>query len=130
VQETNAFLDTLVDGFTDLTRVADEKVAADDLRKVSLLGSASMLRVLAGVYHDLKSSDWEDEDITDFFQKLGPFMDAPVKAESPWVTEVPNEIFSENAFGPRARRQDLRQLNDTIVGWALAQPAWMAGQTA
>lgn len=130
VQETNAFLDTVVDGFTDLARVADGEVAADELRKESLLGSTSMLRVLAGVYHDLKYAEWEDEDIAEFFRKLNGFMDAPVKAESPWVTEVPNEIFSEHALAPKARRQDLRQLTDTIQGWALTQPSWLVVQAA
>ncbi len=68
--------------------------------------------------------------ITEFFQKLSPLMDTPVRADSPWVTEVPNEIFSDGASAPKARRQDLRTLNDTIVGWALTQPAWLAGQPA
>jgi hypothetical protein len=129
VEETNAFLDTLVEGFTDLARVADGDVTPDELRKASLLGSTTMLRVLGGVYHDLKTASWEDEDIADFFRKLNPLMDAPVKTESPWVTEVPNEIFSQNASAPKARRQDLRQLNDTIVGWALTQPAWLTEQS-
>ena len=88
-----------------------------------------MFRVLAGVYHDLNAASW-DEDIADFFRRLNPLMDAPVKADSSWVNEVPNEIFSENASAPKARRQDLRQLNDTIVGWALTQPAWLASQVA
>lgn len=125
VEETNAFLDTLLDGFTDLARVADGNVTPEDLRRSSLLGSTSMLRILAGVYHDLKSTKWEDADIAEFFTKLSPYMDAPVKADGPWVSDVPNEIFSEGASAPRSRRQDLRQLNDTIVGWALTQPAWL-----
>ncbi|MCA1702773.1 MAG: hypothetical protein LC808_05680 [Actinobacteria bacterium] len=73
---------------------------------------------------------WEDEEIAEFFGRLNPFMDVPVQAESPWVTEVPNEIFSEGASAPKARRQDLRMLNDTIVGWALTEPAWSVGQPA
>lgn len=130
VQLTNGFLDALVDGFSDLARVADGAVTPEDLRRGSLLGSTSMVRVLAGVYHDLNSMQWDDEDITEFFTSLNPFMDAPVRAESPWVTDVPNEIFSEGASAPKARRQDLRALNDTIVGWALTQPAWLAVQAA
>jgi hypothetical protein len=125
VEETNSFLDALLEGFPDLARVADGSVLADDLRKSSLLGSTTMLRVLAGVYHDLKAAGWDEEDIAEFFGKLSPFMDTPVKAASPWVQHVPNEIFSENASAPKARRQDLRQLNDTIVGWALTQPEWL-----
>jgi hypothetical protein len=130
VQMTNGFLDALVDGFSDLGRVADGAVAPEDLRRASLLGSTSMLRVLAGVYHDLSSTGWDDEEIAEFFAKLSPFTDVPVQADSPWVTDVPNEIFSEGASAPKARRQDLRTLNDTIVGWALTQPSWLAAQAA
>jgi hypothetical protein len=130
VQLTNGFLDALVDGFHDLGRVADGDVTPEELRRASLLGSTSMLRVLAGVYHDLHATEWDDEDITEFFSRLSPFMDTPVRADSPWVTEVPNEIFSEGSSAPKARRQDLRTLNDTIVGWALTQPAWLAAQVA
>jgi hypothetical protein len=130
VQLTNAFLDALLEGFPDLARVADGEVTPEELRRASLLGSTSMFRVLAGVYHDLHAAQWDDEDITEFFSRLAPFMDVPVHADSPWVTEVPGEVFSEGASAPKARRQDVRALNDTIVGWALTQPAWLAAQPA
>jgi hypothetical protein len=125
VQATNAFLDTLVDGFRDLARVADCQVLPEELRRASLLGSTSMLRILAGVYHELHAAGWDDEDTSDFFAKLSPLMDAPVRGDSPWVTEVPSEIFSEGASAPKARRQDLRTLTDTISGWGLTQPVWL-----
>jgi hypothetical protein len=125
VQETNAFLDALLDGFPDLARMADGTVTPEDLRRASLLGSTSMLRVLAGVYHDLRFSEWEDDEIAEFFGRLTPFMDAPVKPDSVWVKNVPNEIFTEGALAPRSRRQDLRGLNDHIVGWAAANPSWL-----
>jgi hypothetical protein len=130
VEQTNGFLDALLEGFTALARVADGTLAPEELRRVSLLGSTSMLRVLAGVYHDLHATGWQDDEIADFFAKLDPMMDVPVRADSPWVTEVPGEIFSEGASAPKARRQDLRTLNDTTVGWALTQPAWLNAQPA
>jgi hypothetical protein len=130
VEMSNNFLDALVEAFPVLARVADGELAPEELRRISLLGSTSMLRVLAGVYHDLMSTEWNSDEITEFLAKLDPFMDAPVHADGPWVMEVPNEIFSEGASAPKARRQDLRELTDTIVGWALTQPAWLAGQRA
>lgn len=36
------------------------------------------------------------------------------------------EIFSEGSTAPRSRRQDLRQLTDTISGWAIDTPAWLS----
>jgi hypothetical protein len=128
VEQTNTFLDALVDGFPSLGRVADGDLTGDELRRVSLLGSTTMLRVLAGVYHDLLAAGWQSEEVADFFAKLDPLMDVPVRAESPWVTDVPGEIFSEGASGPKARRQDLRALTDAIVGWALTAPAWLVAE--
>lgn len=130
VQDTNSFLDALLDGFPDLVRVSEGTVAPEDLRRASLLGSTSMLRVLAGVYHDLRSSDWEDEEIVEFFGLLAPLMHGPVKADSAWVTVVPNEIFTEGALAPRSRRQDLRGLNDHVFEWAVTKPEWLANAKA
>jgi hypothetical protein len=128
VELTNQFLDVLVEAFPSLAKVADGDETPEELRRGSLLGSTSMLRVLAGVYHDLHSADWTDEDIVEFFARLSPWMYAPVREDSPWVAEVPNEIFSTGASAPKARRQDLVELTNTIVGWALTQPAWLGAR--
>ena len=130
VELTNQFLDVLVDAFPSIAKVADGDETPEELRRANLLGSTSMLRVLAGVYHDLNSAEWTDEDISEFFQRLSPWMYAPVRDDSPWVAEVPNEIFSPGASAPKARRQDLIALTNTIVGWALTQPAWLAAELA
>lgn len=126
VELTNQFLDVLIESFPPLARVADGDEPPEELRRSTLLGSTSMLRVLAGVYHDLQAAEWPDEDITEFFGRLSAWMYAPVREDSPWVVEVPNEIFSAGASAPKARRQDLTELTNTIVGWALTQPAWLA----
>jgi hypothetical protein len=125
VELTNRFLDVLVEAFPQFAKVADGELPTEELRRSTLLGSTSMLRVLAGVYHDLNAAEWSDDDIREFMGRLSPLMYAPVREDSPWVTEVPNEIFSVGAAAPKARRQDLIQLTNTIVGWALTQPAWL-----
>lgn len=131
VETANTFLDALLEGFPPLADVADGKIAPEDLRKSSLLGSTSMLRVLAAVYHELTEAGWDEDGKVDFFSKLNPFMDAPVPANSPWVTEVPGEVFSEGASAPKARRQDLKALVDAITAWAKNNPQWLdAGKTA
>ena len=126
-ESANDFLDVLLEGFQPLADVADGKLLPEDLRKSSLLGSTSMLRVLAGVYHDLLEEGWEQENIAEFFAKLNAHMAGPVAANSPWVTEVPGEVFSEGALAPKARRQDLKLLVDTIVAWAKNTPTWLDG---
>lgn len=128
VETTNEFLDTLLAGFEPLAKVADGELTPEDLRRASILGSTSVLRVLAGVYFELVQDGWDEDAITDFFAKLNPFMDGPVTAESPWVAEVPGDVFSEGAMGPRSRRQDLKALVDAITAWAKNQPAWLGGE--
>ena len=125
IEKMTNFLDVLLEGFEPLANLADGELEPQQLRKQSILGSTSMLRVLAGVYHDLAELGWDDEQIADFFRQLGPHTKAPLTKDSPWVTEVPGEVFSEGALAPKARRQDLGTLVDTLVAWAKNQPEWL-----
>lgn len=122
VEETNTFLEALVDGFPDLARVADGDVSPEQLRSSSLLGSITMLRVLAGVYHDLRASGVEVDDITDFFMKLSRHTGGPVRTGDIWFTTDAKQDFTEGAYGPNARRQNLAHLVDVIVAWYETPP--------
>lgn len=124
VENTNRFLDVLVGGFPVLDNMIEGSAAPQDLRKTSLLGSATMLRVLAGVYYELASKDnMSDDEIQEFFSKLAPFMDAPVKKDSHWIEAG---VFSVGAMAPKARRQDLEALARTTIRWAREMPKWLA----
>jgi len=124
VENTNRFLDVLVGGFPVLDNVIEGLLTPEDLRKTSLLGSATMLRVLAGVYYELVNNDnWSEDEIQEFFSKLAPFMDAPIKEESRWMDAG---VFSIGATAPRARRQDLETLARTTLRWAREMPKWLA----
>lgn len=126
VQTTNEFLDTITSAFPPLEAVAEDEMAPDDLRKSSLLGSTTMLRVLAGVYMELVDRHkFDDEDVADFFRKLAPHMAGPVSEDSIWMTHLDDEVFSAGSFAPRSRRQDLKSLRDSMVGWAVKSPAWL-----
>jgi hypothetical protein len=127
VQKTNDFLDALVAAFPPLDAVIEGTISPDELRRTSLLGSTVMLRVLAGVYAELVSDRhrFDDEDVTEFFRKLAPYMPGPVTANSIWVTKVSDDVFSPGALAPRSRRQDLKTLRDTLVDWATREPTWL-----
>jgi len=125
VQNTNRLLDVLVEAFPVLDEVADGELAPEDLRRNSLLGSTTMLRVLAGVYHNLLNEGWQDEDLVEFFRRLAPHMPGPVIENSIWVEHVPGDIFTPGALAPTARRQDLKRLTETITAWAQQPPEWM-----
>lgn len=131
VQRTNEFLDALVAAFPSLDAIIDGKQTPEDLRKTSLLGSTVMLRVLAGTYAELvENYNFDDEDVTEFFRRLAPHMAGPVAEDSIWITEVPDDIFTNGAFAPRSRRQDLKGLRDTLVGWAahVTPPAFLTAK--
>ena len=117
VQGANEFFDILVVTFGDLASVADGELAPPDLRKRSMLGASTMLRVLAGVYHDLIEQNYSEEEITDLFKRLAPWMAAPIPADSPWVRSIRSQVFDPGASAPRSRRQDLTSLNKEIAEW-------------
>jgi hypothetical protein len=123
-ERANNFFTVMIDSFPELNEVIEGKLKPAELRKQSLLGSATMLRVMAGVYHELSTEKSEDE-IGDFFTKLVPHMGAPLTDASVWV-KVPGGIFSPGTTAPKARSQDLRHLTDTIVSWATSEPEWLA----
>jgi hypothetical protein len=125
VEETSRFFDTLLESFPSLAQVADGELAPEELRKTSLLGASTMLRVLAGTYYELRRNGFDEDTLVAFFTTLNPHTTAPVTEESIWVTKVPGEIFTPGASAPRSRRQDLRQLTDTIASWATTSPEWL-----
>jgi hypothetical protein len=121
---TEQFLTMLEKTFPDLTRVAAAELMPDDLRGSSLLGSVLMLRVLAGAYYELITRrGWKPSDVAKFYETLAPHMNAPVGADSIWMTET--GVFALQSSGPRGRRQDLKALRDSIVDWAIASPPFL-----
>ena len=72
----------------------------------AMLGSVGMLRVLGGVFHDLRAGDnpAELDDITEFFKRLDRHMTAPVTEHSIWRTsDDVNADFELNAAAPIMR---------------------------
>jgi hypothetical protein len=126
VQMTNSFFDTLLSAFPELAALADDETTPEELRRTSLLGSTIVLRVLAGVYELLvHQQKWDEDAVAEFFAKLEPHMDGPVTAGSIWTDHVSDDVFSEGAFAPCSRRQNLKILRDTIYAWAITEPDWL-----
>jgi hypothetical protein len=139
-QKVVEFLDSLLTGFTEFQDIVGGTLDPLDLREKSLLGSATMLRVLAVVWHDLRYGDPKDGvkpvpvgEIESFFQKLSPHMacfeDVKVSTEdgdTRTVTGVPesNKLwFPTRAFlagnsAPQARQGTIKSLAEQMAGWA------------
>lgn len=111
VEQTDTFFDILITAFPVLEQLSDNTITAKELRSNSLLGSATMLRVLAGVYHRLRAH-WDSEEFVDAFGAIADTMTAPISETSDWVGLPGIEV---GAKAPSARRQDIEALVSALV---------------
>ncbi len=128
VAATEEFCNVLVVSFPDLAAIYEGTKTPNGLRGRSILVSTTMLRVLAGVYHELRTvREQSTDDITAFFGKLAPRTHAPVTAGSPsgdlWLSVGETEPFTEGAAAPGARAQQVKELVAIITGWYGDPPA-------
>lgn len=118
------YFETLVDCFPDFQTLAAGEESVVELRKRSLLGSSTVLRVLAGVFHDV-AVDLSDEDhphvsavglqrVRKLFGDLAPHMHLPIAPEWVDTTFFPGP----DSRAPSSRTQDLRGLTAEIGRWA------------
>lgn len=135
IEQVKDFLDVISNAFTDLAAVTEEATEAERkqdeitrsqmLRRSSLLGSVGMLRVLGGVFHELRAmeSPAELDDIADFFKRLDRHMVAPIAEGSVWRTTEANKDFELNATAPIMRTQNIVHLVEVITGWYKKAPS-------
>lgn len=119
--DARSFLDLAVETFPQLEALTIGQVSTQTLRTTTLLGSPAMLRVLAGVYHDLLSEkhQWSREDVAKFFKVIEPHLAGGAHRNSIWINNMPDEAFSVNAFSPNGRGQDIRGIVKTLVDAAI-----------
>lgn len=129
-QEANKFFETLRNGFPELSAVAIGDSTTAELRKSSILGSSTMLRVLAGVYHDLREKGVSVIDIIEFFRKLSRHTAAPVTSATStgrmWLNATTEGAFADGANAPGSRAQAVKALVTAIVDWHNNPPAELA----
>lgn len=124
------FFELMTQGFGDLQAIATNEVSAADIREQSLLLSTTMLRVIAGVYHDLKVDGVADNAIVTFFKKLDKVMKAPIVSGTPigdlWLDATKSEAFTDGATAPGARSQQVKELVSVITEWYHNPPALLS----
>ncbi|MEK6250950.1 MAG: hypothetical protein AABM43_03225 [Actinomycetota bacterium] len=127
-ENANRFLDVMEDSFPDFAAVKEGTKSPAELRRTSLLGSATMVRIFAGVYYELVIADREsgermtDGEATDFFKKLVDQMEAPIKAKGPW-SKAP---FLDSGMAPQASQGDIKKMVDIILEWSEDGVPWEA----
>ncbi|WP_393063606.1 DNA sulfur modification protein DndB [Streptomyces sp. LN549] len=134
IEQVKDFLDVISTAFTDLASLTEddpeaehqpgELTMAQEVRRSSLLGSEGMLRVLGGVFRELRAGEnpAELDDVTDFFKRLDPHMAAPVPETSIWRTTAANIDFEPNASAPIMRTQNIVHLVSVITDWHKKAP--------
>lgn len=124
VERTNDFLDVLVAAFPELAAVADGNLSPQELRRRSLLGSTTMIRILAASYRSL-SDDYEDREIEDRLGALAPVMGVPIQKDSPWLV---TQSFAVGASAPQARNQNMMAVANQVLAWCRHQPEWASAK--
>jgi hypothetical protein len=131
------FLNAIFDSFPDLKRLQRLEIDAPTLKAESLLGSATMLRVLAIVWHELVHEEDGPElsvsDMKAFFAELEPhlrcFQEVVVtngKGEQVVKYGVPGDdpvwsvtgVFQAGNKAPSARQGDINRLGEVVASWA------------
>lgn len=115
------FFDVLFDSFPQLQNMLTGQLTSEMLRKHSMLGSPLFVRVLAGVFYELRSDahHWSSEMVANLFKSLAPHVVDPAHENSIWKTHASPEAFHLGAWGPNGRRQDAKGLVMSIVGWGV-----------
>jgi hypothetical protein len=121
-KRVSQYLNTLVDSFDGLRRIVNGETTPIELRKESMLGYGTTLRVLAGVYHELKRADegktpFSESEIREAFKALEPRLkEIPIKDDDTFW--MPTGAFLAGASAPQSTQGALRSLTDMLVSWA------------
>ncbi len=125
VVKTRDFYDLLAEAIPAYQNLIVGTVSPPSLRESTLLASAPMLRVLAGVYYALGSEahQWPREKIEGYFKTLAPHLSQLAHANSIWRNDKyiagADEVFGVNANTLSARRQDVAKLYNAMLDWAI-----------
>ena len=123
VTKVTQFLDVLLGAFDDLRDVVEGRIEARELRNKTMLGSVTMMRVIAIAYHNLVLVDPQPgervlsrAEVEDFFRKLAPALRLiPITEDSFWLA---TKAFLPGASAPQARQGTIKSLAESIVSWA------------
>jgi hypothetical protein len=121
-RKVKQFLDTLLASFSELRDVVNSELTPAELRKQSMLGYGTTLRVLAGVYHELKRADegqtpFSESEVREVFKALAPrFSEIPIAEDNEFWLATGAFLVGNNA--PQSSQGALRSLTDFLVKWA------------
>jgi hypothetical protein len=117
IRRVSTFLDVLVESFPGLASLVDGESDPITLRETSMLGSSTMLRVLAIAYYELTTAEdypLSRAEVADFFRSLNDRMyEVPVSPDNDfWMS---TRAFVPGNFAPQARTGSVRSLVTALV---------------
>ena len=125
-QRSLDYFSALVAGFPQMENLIAGTLTPSLLRKTSLLGSVVTLRVLAGVFRELKGKHaFNDHMVIEFFRTLAPHMTGPIFPESVWMANMPLGTNYEGTVAIGSRLQSQRAAMAALIGWAIDKPEFL-----
>jgi hypothetical protein len=109
VKNSLEFFNVITAAFPNLKKVEQGILSPEELRQQNLLGSVTMLRVLARVFHDLREEGLGLSDILAHFEGLAPLM--PLPLQDFWLT---TGVFQPGGTAPGSAAGDVNRLTDAI----------------
>jgi hypothetical protein len=126
VRDTNLFFAILRESFSCLDEVAAGTKTPAQVRESHLIGSVTMIRIVAGVYHNLVQRGEPRVRIVDFFKAIDRAGTAPLKSAiaqgQMWIS-LPDCGFVEGKTAPGARAQEVKNSVKEITQWFDTPPA-------
>jgi hypothetical protein len=119
-RDTNLFFATLRESFTPLQAIAAGTLTPAQVRGKHLIGSVTMIRIMAGVYHNLVQQGVARPEITAFFQTIDRAGSTPLSgttAHGRMWTSSPSGAFTEGETAPGSRTQQVKAVVDEITAW-------------
>jgi len=130
-QTANEFFDVVLDAFPQMRAVENGQIDAEKLRQTSMLGAPIVMRILAGVYFELRTKHgFTVAMVKEYFTALGKHFNAPAHEQSIWILHGPQDSFTLDSWAPRGRRQEAKALVLAIVDWAILQEQFVKDEPA
>ena len=118
--DANRFFAVLRESFGCLSEVANDIKTPAEIRGQNLIGSTTMIKIIAGVYHELVKTGVTRARIVSFLQAIDKSAAAPLDSSTPngrlWITS-PSGGFREGDSAPTARMREVAAIVDEIVAW-------------
>jgi len=124
-RDTNLFFSVLRESFECLGEVAAGTLSPAQVRGKHLIGSVTMIRIMAGVYHNLVQQGITRDQVVAFFKTIDKAGATPLTTSTAhgnmWISS-PTGAFTEGESAPGSRSQEVKAAVEEITRWFDSPP--------